>query len=167
VIPDNSSVYAINCGIKKLPCRSFSAILKEATEHSKVLAMPGVYSGKEVLLMKLCIVHLSEDCLCAKSFPSRHVLDRLHTHIGVDMHACSQMQNTGLDFTGKTVSVLSTHGYNDTVIDCGGTYGPVAIFSPTGRAQVPGCVCCVSFHMHAREGVECVDARRCGYVCVL
>ena len=70
VMPDNSSVYAINCGMKKLPCRSFSAILKEATEHSKVLAMPGVYSGKEVLLMKLCTAHLSQDCLCERIFPA-------------------------------------------------------------------------------------------------
>ena len=48
----------------------------------------------------------------------------------------------GLDFQGKTLSLRSTHGYNDTVIDCGGTYGPVAVFSPTGRAQVrgPGCL---------------------------
>lgn len=102
-----------------------------------------------------------------KEFCQQGVLDRLHTHIGVDMDACSQLQNMGLDFSGKTVSVLSTHGYNDTVIDCGGTYGPVATFSPTGRAQVPGCVWCVFFHVHAREGVECVNARRCGYVCVL
>jgi hypothetical protein len=91
VIPDNSSRYEINCGVKKLPCRSLKSILKETREHSRVLAMPGIYSGPD---------------------------------------------NMGLDFTGRTLLLRSTHGYNDTVIDCEGTSGPIAVFSPTGRAQV-------------------------------
>lgn len=90
MLPDNSSVYEINCGIKKLPCRSISAILKETKEHSKVFAMPGVYSGKEVTRMKLCVANLLEDCLCA---PSRDDLDRLHTHRGVDMNVLANAEH--------------------------------------------------------------------------
>ena len=91
VFPDTTSVYQINCGVEKLPCRSLSAILMEATEHSRVKVMPGVYSGPA---------------------------------------------NMGLSFVGKTLKMTSTHGFNDTVIDCEGAHGPVAIFSPSGNTQV-------------------------------
>jgi predicted outer membrane repeat protein len=91
VLPDNSSEYTINCGIKRLPCRSLSRILKESPEHAQVLAMPGIYVGRG---------------------------------------------NIGLDFMGKTLKLRSTHGYNDTIIDCGGAVGPVATFSPTAQSQV-------------------------------
>jgi hypothetical protein len=43
--------------------------------------------------------------------------------------------NRELDFEGRTMTVKSTHGYNDTVVDCEGL-GQLATFSPTDRFRV-------------------------------